>query len=81
MSVQMRKVTVSIPPHLFELTDEMAKEMHISRSKVISSCLQEYAKRRFEAEMKEGYKATAKEHVEFARLAMNVAHEVVPRWK
>ena len=31
--------------------------------------------------MKEGYMAMAKEHEEFAELASNVAHEVVPKWE
>ena len=60
---------------------EIAKEQKVSRSKVVSSCLRELAKRRFEAEMEEGYKAMAEEHLEFAKLAMGVAHEVLPEWK
>jgi len=63
------------------LLAEIAKERKVSRSKVVSSCLRELAKRQFEAEMEEGYKAMAEEHLEFAKLAMGVAHEVLPEWK
>ncbi len=81
MTSQAMKVTISLPRDLVLLTDEIAKERKVSRSKVVSSCLRELAKRRFEAEMEEGYKAMAEEHLEFAKLAMGVAHEILPEWK
>ena len=40
MSTQVVKVTVSVPAELIKLADLVAKEKKISRSKVVSSCLQ-----------------------------------------
>lgn len=81
MTSQATKLTISLPRELVLLTDEIAKEWHVSRSKVVSSCLQEFAKKRFQAEMEEGYKAMAKENLEYATIAMDFAHKVVPEWK
>lgn len=81
MATQATKLTISLPRELVLLTDEIAREWQVSRSKVVSSCLQEFAKKRFEAQMEEGYKAMAKENLEFATLAMDLAHEVLPEWK
>jgi len=81
MTAQAIKLTISLPRELAQLTDEVAKEWQVSRSKVVSSCLQELAKKRFQADMEEGYKAMAKENLEFATLAMDLAHEVLPEWK
>ena len=61
MSTQVVKLTVSVPAELVKLADKVAKEKKISRSKVVSSCLQELAKQRFQADLEEGYKAMAKE--------------------
>jgi len=75
------RLTISLPLELALFTDEIAKEWQVSRSKVVSLCLEELARKRFEAEMAEGYEAMAGEHLEFARLAAGIAHEVVPEWK
>ena len=75
------KLTISLTPDLVALADEIAEERKVSRSKVVSSCLQELAKKRFEEEMEQGYKAMAKENLEFAALAIDLAHEVLPEWK
>ena len=61
MSSRVVKLTVSVPAELVKLADKVAKEKKISRSKVVSSCLQELAKQRFQADLEEGYKAMAKE--------------------
>jgi metal-responsive CopG/Arc/MetJ family transcriptional regulator len=63
MSTQVVKLTVSIPEELVKLADKVAKEKKISRSKVVSSCLQELAKQRLQAELEEGYRAMAKDRV------------------
>ncbi|MBM4463896.1 MAG: hypothetical protein FJ012_11340 [Chloroflexi bacterium] len=75
------KLTISLPSNLVSLADEVAREKRISRSKVVSSCLEELARKRFEEQMAEGYKAMADEHSEFARLTQDIAHEVIPEWK
>jgi metal-responsive CopG/Arc/MetJ family transcriptional regulator len=59
MSTQVVKVTVSVPADLVKLADLVAKEKKISRSKVVSSCLQEMANQREQSEMEEGYRAMA----------------------
>ena len=59
MSTQVVKLTVSVPAELVKMADKVAKEKKISRSKVVSSCLQELAKQRFQAELEEGYRAMA----------------------
>ena len=59
MTVQVVKVTVSVPSELVKMADKVAKERKTSRSKVVSSCLEELAKKRLEADMEEGYRAMA----------------------
>ena len=61
MTVQVVKVTVSVPSELVKMADKVAKERKTSRSKVVSSCLEELAKQRLEAEMEEGYRAMARD--------------------
>ena len=75
------KLTISLPEELISFTDEVAKEKKISRSKVISACLQATAKNYRVAEMREGYEALAKDHKEFADMAIKIAHEILPEWK
>ena len=76
MNTQVIKVTVSVPAELVKLADLVAKEKKISRSKVVSSCLQELANQREQAEMEEGYKAMAadeqreKEALEWAEASL-----------
>ena len=59
MTVQVVKVTVSVPSELVKMADKVAKERKTSRSKVVASCLEELAKKRFEAEREAGYRAMA----------------------
>ena len=74
------KVTIGLPQELITLADKVAKEKKVSRSNVVSACLQELAEKRRVVEMAEGYKAMAKEHKQFAASAMKIAHEVIPDW-
>ena len=76
---QVVKLTISVPRDLISFADKVANERKISRSRVISACLQEFAEQRRLAELEEGYKVMAEEHRQFAALAL--AHEVVPDWK
>ena len=50
----------------------------ISRSKVISTCLQELADKRLHAEMEEGYNALAQKNLKFAEGAIYVTNDVLP---
>ena len=61
MTIQVVKVTVSVPSELVKMADKVAKERKTSRSKVVASCLEELAKKRLEAEMDEGYRAMARD--------------------
>ena len=81
MTTQVAKLTISLPRDLIALTDEIAKEMKVSRSKVVSSCLQELAKKRLRAEMEEGYKPMAEEQRQFAQMSFELQHRVVPDWE
>ena len=75
------KMTISIPEELAYFANEIAKKKKISRSQVFSACLKELSEKQKAAEMAEGYKALAPEHKEWAELAKNIEHEVIPEWK
>jgi len=81
MTTQVEKLTISLPRNLILFADELASERKVSRSKVVSSCLQEFADKRLREQMAEGYKAMADEHRQFANLAANLAPEVLPEWE
>ena len=73
------KVTISLPHNLVAIADEVAHEKNVSRSKVISFCLQNLAAERLQQEMAEGYRAVAKENLRFAERAVDSANEVLSR--
>lgn len=75
------KLTISLPRELISLADRIAKEKKISRSKVVSACLQDLADKQRVAEMAEGYRAMAKEQKQLAAMASKIEHEVLPEWK
>ncbi len=81
MTTRVEKLTISLPRDLILFTTKVASEMQVSRSKVVSSCLREFADRRLREQMEEGYKAMAEEHRQFANLAANLAPEVLPEWE
>ena len=78
---QVAKLTISLPRDLLSLADEVAREQAISRSRVISACLEELAERRRVAKIEEGYKAMAEMNRLFADDAVKIAHEVLPHWE
>ena len=71
------KVTISVPRYLAAVADEVACEKKISRSKVISLCLQDLAAERLHRKMEEGYKALAEESLGFAEQSIDLANEVL----
>jgi metal-responsive CopG/Arc/MetJ family transcriptional regulator len=75
------KLTISLPEDLISFADEIAKKKKISRSRVFSSCLREFAERHKVVEMAKGYKAMAKEQKQFAAMVSEIEHEVIPEWK
>lgn len=78
MATQITKLTISLPKELISFTDKVAQERETSRSKVISSCLQELARKHLYAEMEEGYKVMAEENRNFAKMAFELQRRVVP---
>lgn len=80
MTVQVAKLTVSVPKDLITLTDEIAKEKNISRSKLVTLCLQELTRKHLREQMEEGYKAMAKEQQDIADMTINLQSEIVPKW-
>lgn len=80
MTTQVAKLTISLPKNLISFADEVASEENISRSRVISNCLSEFAQKRKMQLMEEGYKVMAKEHEQFAKISAEAASEVVPSW-
>ena len=81
MTEQVAKLTISLPKSLISFADEVASENNISRSKVLSNCLREFAQKRKIQLMEEGYKAMAKENMEFAKMAFELQRKTVPEWK
>lgn len=81
MATQVEKLTISLPRHLIALTEEIAEERKVSRSKVVSLCLQELARQRLRTQMEEGYKVMAEENRQFAKMAFELQRRVVPNWE
>ena len=81
MATQNMRISVSIPKNLRDETDEIANAKHLSRSKLISECLEKMVEKEKRALLIEGYKAMAKEHSDFAELSMKAAKEVLPPWE
>lgn len=71
------KVTVSVPHDLVEVADEVAHERNVSRSRVISACLEDLAAEHLRQRMAEGYKALAKDNLSFAEHSIRLVHEVL----
>jgi len=46
MTTQVAKLTISLPKNLVSFADEVASEENISRSRVVSNCLSEFAQKR-----------------------------------
>lgn len=80
MTTQVKKVGISLPKNLISFADEIASKENISRSKVVSNCLKEYARKHTIELMEEGYKVMAKEHEQFAKISAEAASEVIPPW-
>ena len=81
MASETMKLTISLPKSLAIFADEIARERNVTRSKVVSMCLEDERQRKRHELMREGYLAMAHEHSEFAQLAEELASEIVPAWK
>lgn len=78
---QLARLTISLPRDMIVFADKIAKERQISRSKVISACLEDFAEQRKLIELQEGYKAMAKENKEVAEITFELQRRVLPEWK
>ena len=81
MASETMKLTISLPKTLANFADEMARERSVSRSKVVSMCLEDERRRQETELMKEGYLVMVQEYSEFAQLSEELASEIVPAWK
>jgi len=81
MATETMKLTISLPKTLAIFAEEMARERRVSRSKVVSMCLEDERRRQETELMREGYLAMAQEYSEFAQLGEKLASEILPAWK
>ena len=81
MVTRMGRLTATIPQDIIEGTDEIAAATKSSRSKIIAECLREMINARKRQLLRDGYKAMAKEHSDFAKLSEDAAKEALPEWK
>lgn len=81
MAMQTKtRFTIYTRPELIALTEKIAKETKTSRSKVVSQCLEELARKRTMELMEEGYKAMAKENRDFDKNAVKVIKRIAASW-
>jgi metal-responsive CopG/Arc/MetJ family transcriptional regulator len=80
MTTQARRLSLSISKDIVNDIDEIANARKLSRSKLISMCLEEMLEKEKEELLIEGYKAMAKEHSKFAAFSSRAAKEVLPSW-
>lgn len=73
------KLTISLPKNLISFADEIAHERKISRSKVVSQCLEEFAQKRTIKLMEEGYREMAEENRLLAEQFLPIALETWPK--
>jgi hypothetical protein len=73
------RLSVSIRPELKALAENMAKESKISKSALISGCIEELARKREMKLMEEGYRAMAKENLEITKLSFELQKKTALR--
>ena len=78
---QTIKLTISLPRSLVSFADDLAKGRNVTRSKVFSDILQEFAEQRKRNQMIEGYRAMASENRRFAEDILPIASEIWPDWE
>ena len=77
MTVERRKVTISLPQHLLEFADRLAARANTSRSQVISQALAAAEIREQEQVATAGYRFYADEAVEFADASSHLVAEAI----
>jgi metal-responsive CopG/Arc/MetJ family transcriptional regulator len=76
---KVTKVTISLPQHLLEYADRLAKERATTRSGVVCQLLKKEETEEIHALMAEGYKEMAEENLREAEEALNLTREVILR--
>lgn len=77
MTLETRKVTISLPASLLKYADRRATQMGTSRSEVISLVLAEALAREKDALAAEGYRFYGQEAQEFAEASVRAFAEVL----
>ena len=80
MPTTMENITVSVPSRLVSVVEKIVKEEKTNRSRVISRCIEDMARKRTRKLMEEGYKAMANEQKQIAGEFLELQSEVVPDW-
>ena len=73
------KVTISLPQHLLDLADRLARERGTTRSAVICELLENEERAKVKALMAEGYQEMAEENRRLAEEAFPLASETILR--
>ena len=76
---KVTKVTISLPQHILEYADRLAKERATTRSGVVCQLLKKEETEEIHALMAEGYKEMAEENLREAEEALNLTREVILR--
>ncbi len=71
------KVTISLSQELLEVTDRLARERKISRSRVIADLIEKEVKDEVRALMAEGYQESAQENRHLAQEAFPLASDAI----
>ena len=79
MSTKLGKLTASVPEELISTVNQIAREQGISRSKLISLCLDTMAKKREKELLSEGYREMASDNEEFVAYSGEAAFEVLDK--
>ena len=74
------RFTIYTRPELIELAGQIARENNISRSRVVTQCLEELARRRKEDLMAKCYQDMANEHSDFAQKSVDVIQKIASSW-
>ena len=79
MTTQVMRLSFSISKNIVNEMDEIAHARKLSRSKLISMCLEEMLEKEKRKLLIEGYKAMAKENTDFAKLTFTLQSETALR--
>ena len=80
MVTKMARLSATVPKYIIDYADAIAAARKLSRSQLISECLNEMIQRMKQQLLVEGYKAMAEKHKEFASLSENAAKDTLPNW-